>query len=378
MPCRGNPPAALEKPAPHGRRRCGGKTGPVGWSGAAGGREGESSGQGMARGSIIETVVETQLQAGYTVSPSGACFTSPFFLLAALLDPEKSRLAKNSVRNIKVTGLVIVSETHVRACEALDYEIATGSPENDFRYVGEEADPNSGFYYLRARWMDPGTGRFTSVDPFEGFVGPLSLNKYLYADASPAWKTDPLGLFGLSEALAAISLIGIQASMPRVSAAGVVPPRIEKEFLVPYDDDGGLVGAKLKLKVFLKGKVSKYPEYRWIQYVTTDNVNPGCTHEMPNVPYPDPCKGRSDDKKPFFEDDAKHSFWKNTDPPNYMFFDEPGRYVTGNETFYWHADLFLVGVSPAGGSSYTVLRKSTWGFKYSKGKVTLEEWRLAR
>jgi RHS repeat-associated protein len=93
---------------------------------------------------------------------------------------------------------------------------STGTTENEFRYVGEQADANSGFYYLRKRWMDQAAGRFVSVDPFEGGIArPLSLNKYLYAEASPAWMTDPTGLFGLSEALGALTLNSILTSMAR-------------------------------------------------------------------------------------------------------------------------------------------------------------------
>lgn len=94
--------------------------------------------------------------------------------------------------------------------------------DSDFQFGGEQLDGNSGFYYNRARWMNSKVGRFISVDPFKGAIArPLSLNKYLYAEASPAWKADPAGLFGLSEALAAISLIGIQASLARPSMSSL-------------------------------------------------------------------------------------------------------------------------------------------------------------
>jgi RHS repeat-associated protein len=60
-------------------------------------------------------------------------------------------------------------------------------------------DPNSGFYYLRARWMDPGPGRFTSVDPFEGCIScPQSLHPYGYAFQSPINNSDPSGEVTLS------------------------------------------------------------------------------------------------------------------------------------------------------------------------------------
>ena len=51
-------------------------------------------------------------------------------------------------------------------------------------------------YYLRARYYDPSTGRFTSRDPFEGVMRePLSLAKYPYGHGNPVNLTDPSGLF---------------------------------------------------------------------------------------------------------------------------------------------------------------------------------------
>jgi len=77
----------------------------------------------------------------------------------------------------------------------------TGDTVNDYLYTGEQYDPNIGFYYLRARYMDPSTGRFVTVDPFEGVIqDPYSLHKYLYAHANPIMNIDPSGeftLFGL-------------------------------------------------------------------------------------------------------------------------------------------------------------------------------------
>jgi RHS repeat-associated protein len=84
---------------------------------------------------------------------------------------------------------------------------------NDFKYVGEQLDPNSGFYYNRARWYDSRVGRFASVDPFRGRVGvPMSQHRYLYAEQSPINKSDPTGRivdYNLNSTSAAAAINGI-------------------------------------------------------------------------------------------------------------------------------------------------------------------------
>jgi RHS repeat-associated protein len=83
-----------------------------------------------------------------------------------------------------------------------ELQTRTGYSENDFMYVGEQFDPNVGLYYNRARWMDPETGRFLSVDPWEGDpMTPVSLHRYLYANASPLSFKDPTGQMTMGEQL---------------------------------------------------------------------------------------------------------------------------------------------------------------------------------
>lgn len=60
-----------------------------------------------------------------------------------------------------------------------------------FGYAGEYFDADLGFYYLRARWYDPSTAQFTSVDP----VMSKTHAAYSYADSNPIGEKDPLGLY---------------------------------------------------------------------------------------------------------------------------------------------------------------------------------------
>jgi RHS repeat-associated protein len=72
----------------------------------------------------------------------------------------------------------------------------TGATNNPYRYSGERLDADTGLYQLRARYYDPGAGRFITRDRYPGDVAaPRSLHRYLYADADPVNLIDPTGLY---------------------------------------------------------------------------------------------------------------------------------------------------------------------------------------
>jgi RHS repeat-associated protein len=64
---------------------------------------------------------------------------------------------------------------------------------NPIRYTGRESGPGMprGLQFQRARWYEPGTGRFLSEDP-AGF-GASGPNLYSYVDGDPVDATDPTG-----------------------------------------------------------------------------------------------------------------------------------------------------------------------------------------
>ncbi|WP_410765423.1 RHS repeat-associated core domain-containing protein [Cyanobacterium aponinum] len=73
---------------------------------------------------------------------------------------------------------------------------SSGETENIYLYRGEQLDQNLGMQYLRARYYDPNSGRFSSVDPYEGNIGqPMSRHRYMYGNANPITYVDPTGLF---------------------------------------------------------------------------------------------------------------------------------------------------------------------------------------
>lgn len=71
---------------------------------------------------------------------------------------------------------------------------STGPGSTEYQYTGEQHDPTLGYTYLRARYYDPSTGRFTTKDPFPGIAtNPGTLNPYAYTLNSPTNATDPSG-----------------------------------------------------------------------------------------------------------------------------------------------------------------------------------------
>jgi RHS repeat-associated protein len=69
-----------------------------------------------------------------------------------------------------------------------------GSTANNYLYCGEQYDPQLKFYYNRARYLNPDTGRFWTTDTFAGSnEDPLSLHKYLYCQNDPVNGVDPSG-----------------------------------------------------------------------------------------------------------------------------------------------------------------------------------------
>jgi RHS repeat-associated protein len=79
-------------------------------------------------------------------------------------------------------------------------------------------DSATGLDYHRARYYDPGLGRFVSKDDYSGRLNsPITQNPYAYANANPVSFTDPSGYFSLGEVNAAEAISGILSSIPALA-----------------------------------------------------------------------------------------------------------------------------------------------------------------
>ncbi|MGO9405344.1 MAG: RHS repeat-associated core domain-containing protein [Terriglobales bacterium] len=98
---------------------------------------------------------------------------------------------------------------------------STGSTPNNYLFAGEQYDPALSLYYNHARYLNTATGRFWSMDTYEGDPqSPGSLHKYVYVGGNPVDRKDPSGHdFDTAEALvsaaasftiAAISTISVE------------------------------------------------------------------------------------------------------------------------------------------------------------------------
>ncbi|WP_416309800.1 RHS repeat domain-containing protein [Spirulina sp. 06S082] len=102
---------------------------------------------------------------------------------------------------------------------------SSGTTVNSYLFAGEQYDPNLDQYYLRQRYYDPKVGRFTRRDTYEGRLDePVTLHKYLYANANPVNVIDPSGLFSLNSVLSRTIILGILSSLALETGRAVIAP----------------------------------------------------------------------------------------------------------------------------------------------------------
>jgi RHS repeat-associated protein len=117
----------------------------------------------------------------------------PLYVVKA--DTSTSALANDGGQSVRAelngSGVATASFRY-RANGAIAQSNGSAAPTY-LGYAGQLQDP-SGLLYMRARWYDPATGRFTTHDPWLGDpASPVQLNPYAYAYANPVRFTDPSG-----------------------------------------------------------------------------------------------------------------------------------------------------------------------------------------
>lgn len=106
----------------------------------------------------------------------------------------------------------------------------SGSVDNNFLYTGQQYDSETGLYYLRARYLNPLTNRFTQQDAWMGVdEKPITLNKYAYADSDPVNGTDPSGHMTLGQTSASGTVQGILTTTARATVKVYSGPNAGKK-----------------------------------------------------------------------------------------------------------------------------------------------------
>jgi hypothetical protein len=215
------------------------------------------------------------------------------------------------------------------------------------------------------------------MDIYQGDAeSPQSLHKYLYALDSPVDRIDPSGNDSIAELAVGIAIVGVLASM-----SGCTQP-LQTKFVtvkqVAYEQQEN--GLHIALGAYTKSLLPQFSEYNWIQWVTTNAIQPQFkNYEQAGEPFLDPS--RPGGVPPFFYvgKEPRPSFGNYDicfeDTPHR----DPSNYPNLHEPIYWNAELFLVGISPAGSSSYTKITRITYGFTIQQnGSMTWDPLTMVR
>ena len=154
----------------------------------------------------VKTEYTTDISSGYsqvlkaTTGNNAVYYTRGFELISEREGSTASYYLYDGGLSVRALTNEAGSITDTLVFDAFGNEITkSGTTSNSYGLKGEEKD-STGLYYLRARYMDPVTGTFTSMDTYGGSVSdPMSLHKYLYANSNPVMNTDPSGHFTLAE-----------------------------------------------------------------------------------------------------------------------------------------------------------------------------------
>jgi RHS repeat-associated protein/uncharacterized repeat protein (TIGR01451 family) len=142
----------------------------------------------------------------------------------------------------------------------------TGTTPNERLFGAQVFDARLQLYFLRARYYNPATGRFVSLDVFPGDPhAPASLHRYLYGSANPLSFPDPTGYgyFAATVALVVNLISMLSAFLMRTALhailggfilgvlVGAVDAWLGADPVVEGALTGGFVGAVFMLALFL-------------------------------------------------------------------------------------------------------------------------------
>jgi RHS repeat-associated protein len=103
------------------------------------------------------------------------------------------------------TGAVVGSYDY----DAYGQPTHAGTAASPLTYTGQYLDAETGFYYLRARYYDPTTALFLTVDPLLRLTG----QRYAYGAGDPLDASDPTGMWSWRDTLFVAVGVGVVAGV---------------------------------------------------------------------------------------------------------------------------------------------------------------------
>jgi len=151
----------------------------------------------------------------------------------------------------------------------------TATP-NEFLFAGEQFDSDLNLYYNRARYLKVSTGRFWTMDSDEGnSADPLSLHKYLFAEANAVDNSDASGN-EIDEVIGSFSVSATIDAMPTVlrTAIQAVKHALPYSVVVVTPSSGATYEPKSKVKNRDQASVSGWPVGTPIRIAVPPAINP--------------------------------------------------------------------------------------------------------
>ncbi|SEF63993.1 RHS repeat-associated core domain-containing protein [Eubacterium ruminantium] len=125
----------------------------------------------------------------------------------------------------------------------------TGVMSDGYYYTGEYYDSETGLYYLRARYMNPATATFTSMDSYTGNIyDPASLHRYLYCNANPVKYADPSGNSPILNQVVSMTISAILSTATTACIMGVIGGVVNAGFEIIRSGD-----VKKVVNAFIEG-----------------------------------------------------------------------------------------------------------------------------
>ncbi len=79
-------------------------------------------------------------------------------------------------------------------CGEMQTGFSSGTDISKYKYTGQQEDASTGLYYYKARFYDPGVGRFLTADSvLPNFADTQAFNRYMYVEGNPVNHNDPSG-----------------------------------------------------------------------------------------------------------------------------------------------------------------------------------------